>query len=44
MAKHYEELIPNPVVYRLGEGIGHWPQLEDQAGVLAAFSAFMRTV
>jgi pimeloyl-ACP methyl ester carboxylesterase len=44
MAKRYEERIPSPVVYRLSENIGHWPQLEDQAGVLAAFGAFIHTV
>lgn len=42
MANRYGELILDSVVYRLGDGIGHWPQLEDQAGVLAAFGAFLQ--
>jgi pimeloyl-ACP methyl ester carboxylesterase len=42
MAKRYEELIPNPKVYLLKEGIGHWPFLEDEAGVVAAYSDFMK--
>jgi pimeloyl-ACP methyl ester carboxylesterase len=41
MAKRYEELIPNPKVYLLKEDIGHWAFLEDEAGVLTAYSDFM---
>jgi pimeloyl-ACP methyl ester carboxylesterase len=43
MAKRYEELIPNPIVYYLEKGIGHWPMLEDQKGFLAAFHQFLLT-
>jgi pimeloyl-ACP methyl ester carboxylesterase len=42
MAKRYEELIPNPKVYLLKEAIGHWPFLEDEAGVLDAFLSFIK--
>ena len=44
MADRYRELIPNPDVVLLGDGIAHWPQLEDPEGVLAAFLEFMGRV
>jgi pimeloyl-ACP methyl ester carboxylesterase len=40
MAKRYQDLIPNPKVYLLKDHIGHWPLLEDQEGVLQAYSDF----
>jgi pimeloyl-ACP methyl ester carboxylesterase len=39
MAERYRELVPNPDVVLL-PGIGHYPQVEDPAGVLGAFLAF----
>ena len=39
MVARYRELVPRPDVVSL-PGIGHYPQVEDAAGVLAAFSAF----
>jgi pimeloyl-ACP methyl ester carboxylesterase len=44
MAKRYQDLIPNPKVYLLKEGIGHWPLLEDQEGVLKAYSDFRKKI
>jgi pimeloyl-ACP methyl ester carboxylesterase len=40
MAERYRQLIPDADVVLLGEAIGHWPQLEDPAGVLHHFLAF----
>ena len=40
MATRYCELVPNPDVVLL-EGIGHYPQIEDPAGVLRAFLEFV---
>ena len=39
MADRYRELVPNPDVVLL-PGIGHYPQVEDPAGVLAALREF----
>jgi len=39
MAERYRELVPNPDVVLLS-GIGHYPQVEDPAGVLAALKSF----
>lgn len=39
LAARYRELVPNADVVLL-PGIGHYPQTEDPAGVLAAFLAF----
>jgi pimeloyl-ACP methyl ester carboxylesterase len=44
MADRYRELIPNPDVVLLGEQIGHWPQLEDPAGVTTHFHEFIERV
>jgi pimeloyl-ACP methyl ester carboxylesterase len=43
MAKRYEQLVPNPKVYLLKKDIGHWAFLEDETGVLAAYSDFIKT-
>lgn len=40
MAARYRELVPNPDIVLLGERIGHYPQVEDPAGTLAAFLGF----
>jgi pimeloyl-ACP methyl ester carboxylesterase len=40
MADRYRELVPNPDVVLL-DGIGHYPQIEDPAGVLRAFLEFV---
>lgn len=40
MADRYRELVPNPDVVLL-DGIGHYPQIEDPAGVLRAFFEFV---
>ena len=39
MAERYRELVPNPDVVLL-PGIGHYPQVEDPAGVVAALRSF----
>jgi len=39
MAERYREVVPNADVVLL-EGIGHYPQIEDAAGVLRAFLEF----
>ena len=36
MADCYRQLIPNPDVVMLDDGIGHWPQIEAPKAVLAA--------
>ena len=41
MAARYRELVPNPDVVLL-DGIGHYPQIEDPAGVLRAFFEFVQ--
>ncbi|MFG1793291.1 alpha/beta fold hydrolase [Nocardia sp. NPDC049149] len=41
MAARYREIIPNPDVVSLGDTIGHWPQLEDPAGVIRHFDEFI---
>lgn len=40
MADRYRELIPDPRIYFLSEGIGHWPFLEDEEGFLQIYQAF----
>lgn len=40
MAKRYEEVIPNPVVFLLEPHIGHWPFLEDPEGFLKLVDMF----
>ncbi len=40
MVERYRELIPHPKVILLDENIGHWLQIEDPRGVLAAYSNF----
>lgn len=42
MAERYRELIPNPDVVSL-DGVGHYPQLEDPAGVVREFLSFVET-
>jgi pimeloyl-ACP methyl ester carboxylesterase len=39
MAERYRELVPRPDIVLL-EGIGHYPQVEDPAGVVAALRSF----
>jgi len=39
LAERYRELVPDPDVVLL-EGVGHYPQLEDAAGVLRAYLEF----
>jgi pimeloyl-ACP methyl ester carboxylesterase len=41
MAARYRELVPNADVVLL-DGIGHYPQIEDPPGVLAAFLEFVQ--
>lgn len=36
MADRYRQLIPNPDVVMLDDGIGHWPQIEAPEAVLSA--------
>ena len=36
MADRYRQVIPNPDVVMLDDGIGHWPQIEAPEAVLAA--------
>ncbi len=38
MAQRYLEVIPNPDVVMLDDGIGHWPQIEAPDAVLAHFA------
>lgn len=42
MAERYRELIPDPDVVIL-DGIGHYPQLEDPAGVVRELLSFLET-
>lgn len=44
MAERYLELVPNPDVTLLSDGIGHYPQVEDSEGTLAACMAFFSRV
>lgn len=44
MANRYKELIPNPNVKLLNANIGHWPQIEDPKGVLAAYFQFRKEI
>ncbi|WCL50578.1 alpha/beta fold hydrolase [Leptospira sp. GIMC2001] len=44
MANRYKELIPNPQIFILQEDIGHWPQLEDEKGVLEAYEQFRNKI
>ena len=37
MAERYQAIIPDADVILLGADIGHWPQIEDPAGVLSHF-------
>lgn len=39
MVERYRQIVPNPDTVLL-DGIGHYPQVEDPAGVLAAFLQF----
>jgi pimeloyl-ACP methyl ester carboxylesterase len=41
LVERYREVVPDPDVMLLGSQIGHWPQLEDPAGVLDHFRAFL---
>ena len=41
MAERYRELVPNPDVVLL-DGIGHYPQIEDPAGMLRAYFEFVQ--
>ena len=40
MANRYKELLPNGIVYLLGNNIGHWPQIEAPEETLQAFYDF----
>lgn len=40
MVQRYRELVPHPDTVLLPPGIGHYPQLEDPEGTLAAFRQF----
>ncbi|MDX1661636.1 MAG: alpha/beta hydrolase [Gemmatimonadota bacterium] len=40
VARRYEEVVPDPDVVRLDARIGHYPQVEDPDGVVAAFFDF----
>ncbi len=40
MAQRYREVVPNPDVVMLAEHVGHYPQVEDPKGTLAAFLQF----
>ena len=44
MAQRYLEVIPNPDVVMLDDGIGHWPQIEAPDAVLAHFLAHVDRV
>ena len=44
MAERYKELIPNPLIFLLGEQIGHWPQVEDPKGTLSAYETFIKRI
>ena len=41
LAERYREVIPDADVVLLGDLIGHWPQIEDPAGVLRHFLEFV---
>jgi pimeloyl-ACP methyl ester carboxylesterase len=43
MVERYRALVPEPDVSLLA-GIGHYPQVEDPAGVLDPLLRFLRTV
>lgn len=43
MAERYVELVPNPDVVQL-KGIGHYPQIEDDAQVLTALLEFYQAI
>jgi len=43
MADRYRELIPDPDIVIL-DGIGHYPQIEDPAGVVRELLSFLETV
>jgi len=40
MAQRYREVVPKPDVVMLADPIGHYPQVEDPQGTLAAFLEF----
>lgn len=42
MAKRYEELIPQPRVFRLNNDVGHWPHLESPISFLKAYNSFQK--
>lgn len=42
MAKRYEELIPQPKVFRLNYSVGHWPHLESPISFLEAYNSFQQ--
>ncbi len=42
MTVRYQELVPNPDVVLLENGIGHYPHVEDPEGVLKAFWEFIK--
>ncbi|EAY23819.1 alpha/beta fold hydrolase [Microscilla marina] len=42
MVARYKEVVNNPDVVMLDDGIGHYPQVEDPEGVLQAFLAFAK--
>jgi pimeloyl-ACP methyl ester carboxylesterase len=44
MAQRYLEVIPNPDVVMLDDGIGHWPQIEAPDAVLTHFLAHIDRV
>lgn len=44
MAQRYLEVIPDPDVVMLGDGIGHWPQIEAPDEVLRHFLAHVERV
>jgi pimeloyl-ACP methyl ester carboxylesterase len=43
MAKRYEEIIPNPLVYRLNPMTGHWPHVESPAEFLSTYMTFIKS-
>jgi pimeloyl-ACP methyl ester carboxylesterase len=42
MAKRYEELIPNPLLYRLDPMTGHWPHVENPIEFVSTYLKFMK--
>jgi pimeloyl-ACP methyl ester carboxylesterase len=44
MADRYLQVISDPDVVMLADGIGHWPQIEDPEGVLTHFLAHIDRV